>query len=336
MKKNIVFMLLMVLCIGITADTYAQKKKSKKKKGAKTETTTDTKPAAVAPTPEPVADIPAEDTGVSTPDNLVADADSFNFNDIALDTTKPTDGYIKMANLKGAKPFPFPKEDKNSVKPFKRIWREINLADTENKILATPDDQLIKFLMDAVKNGKLIAYEDESFKKKMSYAKAIKQFREKSLLQQQDSVTGEVIGSKEVYSAFNPDSVTKFEIKEDIYFDKIRGRVYTEIVYLAPIRKVKATSGMVIDENRAFFLSFPKCRNLLAAKEVFDLSRDISNMSYDDYFIQRQFKSTIVKQSNSADMRIKDIYPDKERQLKEANRIEREIARYKKNIWKFS
>lgn len=335
---------MIVLSLGVVCDVAAQKKKSKGKKkatttekttGATTAPTTETT-AAPPPPPPPAADMPMEDSGVSTPDNLVAAADTFDFGEIALDTTRPSDGYIKITNLKGAKPFPFPKEDRYSVKPYKRIWREINLSDTDNRILATPDDQLIKFLMAAVKAGKLVVYEDEAFKKKITYAQAMKAFRDKVVLNITDTSTGEVTGTKEAYADFNPDSITKFEIKEDIYFDKVRGRVYTEIIGLAPVKKLKATNGMVIDEIRPFWFNFDKCRNLLAAKEIVDLSRGISNMSYDDYFIQRAFKSTIVKQSNPADLRIKDIYPDRERQLKEANRIEREIARYKRNLWKFS
>lgn len=334
----------MILGVAVASDVQAQKKKKGKGKGkAKTETAAKTEaPAEATPPPATTttapadAGFPAEDTGVATPDNVVADMDSFDFSSVALDTVKPTDGYMKLSNLKGAKPFPFPKEDKNSVKFYKRIWREINTQDSENRIFSMPNETLIQFIMDGIKNGKLIAYEDEGFKKKLNYSKVMGRFRDSSIITLTDTATGEMTGTKTVLNDFNPDSVTKFEIKEDIFFDKIRGRVVTEIIGISPLKKNKTTTGVDIGDTHPFYLNFKQCRALFAAKEVVDPQRDLYDISFDDIFIQRAFKSTITKESNPANLRIKDKYPDKERQIKESNRIEREIARYKRNLWKFS
>ncbi len=338
MKKSIILAVLVLLCVGISNDVMAQKKK--KKKPAKTENTTPeaTGTTATPPPPAPVADagMPIEDTGVATSDAIVAEADSFDFTSIVLDTAKPTDGYLKLSTLRGAKPFPFPKEDKNSVKFYKRIWREISTTDSENKIFSIPNETLIQFIMDGIKAGKLVAYEDENFKKKLSYVKVMGRFRDSSIVTLTDTTTGEMTGTKTVLNDFNPDSVTKFELKEDIFFDKVRGRVVTEIIGIGPLKKNKTTTGVDIGDTHPFYLNFKQCRALFAAREVVDPQRDLYNISYDDIFIQRAFKSTIVKESNPANMRIKDKYPDRERQIKESNRIEREIARYKRNLWKFS
>ena len=324
----------------------AQKKSSKKggKKTTKKETKTTPEPATTNAPPPPAAAptvandvvVPGDDTGVATSDAIVAEADSFDFKDISIDTAKPTDGYLKLANLKGAKPFPFPKQDKNSVKMYKRIWREINTADTENRIFSIPGETLIQFIMDGIKNGKLIAYEDDAFKKKLTYKKVMSKFRDSSILTLTDTATGEMTGTKTVLNDFNPDSVTKFEIKEDIYLDKVRGRIVTEIIGIAPLKKNKTTTGIDIGDTHPFYLNFNQCRRLFAAREVVDQERDLNNISFDDIFIQHNFKSIIVKQSNAADKRIKDIYPDRERQIKESNRIEREIQRYKRNMWKYN
>jgi gliding motility associated protien GldN len=346
MNRNIVVSILLLVALGINFDASAQKPKKKTgtgttKKGGKKpkttaapETTTATEPV---PAEQPVVNefpVPAEDTGVSTPD-IVADEEKFDFTSIEVDTAKPTDGYYKLSNLKGAKPFPFPKGDKNSVKFYKRIWREISTIDTENNIFAIPGETLIQFLMDGIKAGKLYAYEDDGFKKKMSYSKVIGKFKDSSVQTIIDS-TGEITGTKTVANEFNPDSITRFEIKEDIYFDKVRGRVVTEIISLGPIKKLKTTTGIEISDSHPFYLRFDQCRRLLAAREVVDPQRDIYNISFDDVFLQRAFKSTIIKESNPANMRIKDKYPDRARQIKESNRIEREIQRYKRNLWKFN
>lgn len=352
MKKNIVAYVLMLFVIIFSTEvngqsskkktpakksTSSSKKSTTKKKKTKGSTTT-TEPVVETPPPsesvnqEPVV---VEDEGVSTPDNVIADADTFDFGAITLDTTKPKDGYYRLGQLKGAKPFPFPKEDKNTVKFYKRIWREINTLDSENRIFSMPGETLIAFIMGGIKNGKLIAYDDDGFKKKLTYSKVMAKFRDSSIVTLVDS-NGDMSGTKTVLNEFNPDSVTRFEIKEDICFDKVRGRVFTEIICIGPVKSLKTTTGSYIGDSHPFYLNFEQCRKLFAAREVIDPQRDIYNISFDDVFIQRNFKSLIVKESNPADLRIKDKYPDRINQIRESRRIEREIMRYKRNLWKFS
>lgn len=359
MKRNILFSAVLLLAVCLTVDVVAQKAKKKttgggsttkktattgkgkkKGKGGAGETsstdggsTTTTPPPAPAETTVSDIPMPVEDTGIASAD-IVAEADSFDFASVAVDSSKPVDGYAKLANLKGAKPFPFPENDKNSAKFYKRIWREIDTRDSENRIFAIPGETLIQFIMDGLKNGKLIAYEDDAFKKKITYSTVMKKFRDSSIMTIIDT-TGEITGTKTVANQFNPDSVTRFELKEDIFFDKIRGRVVTEIIGLGPVKKLKTTTGVEIGDSHPFYLNFKHCRNLFAAREVIDPQRDIYNISFDDVFLQRSFKSTIIKESNPLDLRIKDKYPDRARQIKESNRIEREIQRYKRNLWKF-
>jgi len=342
MKKSIVLTLLLVVAVGFSFDSLAQTKKKGKGKGknkTKTEQTTDKAATEAAPpvveTPAPVMaePVPVEDTGVATPD-LVAASDSFDFSNITVDSVAPIDGFYKATTLKGARPFLFPKEDKNNIKFYKRLWREISTKDSQNKIFAVPGETMMQLIMDALKKGKLVAYADESFKTKLTYSKVLARFRDSTIVPIIDS-TGEQTGTRTIPNEFNPDSVTKYEIKEEIYFDKVRGRVVTQIIGLAPIQTKKNSMGVVIGDVHPFYLYFDQCRKIFASKEVVDPQRDIYNISLDDVFIQRTFKSLIVKESNPADLRIKDKYPDEARQLKEAARIEREIARYKRNLWKY-
>ncbi len=295
--------------------------------------------ATTTPAPQPVVDAPQPvDDGadaVETPNVVAENIDSFDYSSVPLDTTKPKDGFYKLQMLKGAKPFPFPENDKNTVKFYKRLWREINTADSENRIFAIPGETLIQFIMDGLKKGKLIAYSDEGFQKKLTYKQVMGKFRDSAIISILDS-NGEITGTKSVLQEFNPDSVTKFEIKEDIFYDKVRGRVVTKIIGISPLKKNKTSTGVDIGDTHPFWLNFDQCRRLLAAKEVVDPTRDLYNISFDDIFIQRQFKSTILMESNPAGQRIKDKYPDRQRQILESNRIEREIQRYKRNLWKFN
>jgi gliding motility associated protien GldN len=341
MKKNVLFILFVVLSLGVINYTSAQTSSSKKKKKKKkTEVAVNADSLAAARAADSLAAIAAAmPPPVIEEENPFADIVSIDTgfqDDFSLDTSRPVDGHYRQTNLKGAKPFAFPKENKHNIKFYKRIWREIDLTDSMNKIFAMPGETLMQLIMDAIKYKKLIAYQDEGFKKQLTYAKVLRIFTDSNIVPTFDSLTGEQTGSKTVFNDFNPDSVIKFEFKEDIYFDKTRGRVITQVVGLSPVRRLKSSTGEILGEQHPFWLYYPQCRNLFAAREVIDPQRDIYNESYDDMFVQRRFKSRIVKESNPADLRIKDKYPnDEERQKKESERIEREIQNYKKNLWKY-
>ncbi|MFI5196924.1 MAG: gliding motility protein GldN, partial [Chitinophagales bacterium] len=184
------------------------------------------------------------------------------------------------------------------------------------------------------------AYADEEFTIRMSYSKVMKSLSDSTSKNEIDTSTGDIIGSHMVFQPFNADSMTKWQIKEDLYFDKVRGRLITQIVYLAPWIRFKNSKGEYEagSDRRPFFLYFPQVRKALAGRQVFDTQRDLYDVSYDDIFVSRKFKSLIVKESNPADNRIKD-YPgyadDVEKQKKEAARIEEEIRNYKKILWKY-
>lgn len=342
MRKNVIISLLLLSAIGfssvIEAQTATKKKKKKKKKVETVVVNQDSIDAArVADSLALVAaSAPPPDTMSALTAGLVADTSYMSYADLVLDTTRPVDGFYKQPLLRGAKAFAFPDENKYNIKFYKRLWRHIDLTDSVNRIFSMPGQTLMSIIMDALKAQKIIAYSDEGFTKAMSYQKVLRVLSDSTIVTDLDSLTGDAIGSHSVYVPFNPDSVTKLEIKEDIFYDKVRGRLITRIIGLSPIKKVKSSAGDVIGEQHPFYLYFPQCRNVLASREVFDTQRDIYDMSYDDLFISRNFKTLIVKESNPGDLRIKDKYPnDEEKQKQEAERIERELREYKKNLWKY-
>ncbi len=343
MRKNIVlvFLVLLAVALGTTVLDAQTKKGGKKggkstKKGGTTQPAADTTKPAVTP---PVTKPAPSPEDLDTARNLMIDTlvlDTTISNDYTLENSRPVDGFYKQTMLKGAKPFAFPKVNKNNIKFYKRIWRDIDLTDSVNRIFATPGETLMQLIMDAIRTNRLVPYADESFKSQLNYRKVMRIFSDSAIIATYDSVTGEQTGTRTVFNEFNADSVTKFELKEDIFFDKTRGKVVTQIIGMAPVRKLKTSTGEYISDQHPFWLYFPQCRNLFAAKEVIDPQRDIYNESYDDLFIQRAFKSVIVKESNPADLKIKDKYPnDEQRQKKEAERIEREINNYKAKMWRY-
>jgi gliding motility associated protien GldN len=340
MKRIYAICVVMLLfSFGISTVMMAQTHKKKKKKHTTEHNTAEADSIAAARSRDSLARIAAAtpaaepvDTSHQLTDGLVADTTGYlNMANITLDTSKPVDGFYKMRILEGARPFAFPKENKFNVKFYKRIWRTIDLNDSVNKIFAMPGQSLMRIILEAIKAQKLIAYADEGFTKTLTYEKVMKRITPDSF----QVVLTDPDTTYKVASAFDPDSVKIFEIKEDLFIDKVRGRLITQIIGLAPVSRLKGSTGEDLGTTHGFYLYFPQCRNVFAAKEAYDTQRDMADLSFDDVFIQRNFHSTIFKESNPGDLRIIDKFPNDEKAQKaEADRIEREIQSYKNNLWK--
>jgi gliding motility associated protien GldN len=254
--------------------------------------------------------------------------------------TTPVDGYYKKTELEKAKPFDYPKVKNGQVRFYKRIWRDIDLKDPENAIFVTPGSSLIEVIVAAIQEGNLTAYDPVSTKENptgdafttpLTPEQAMGHLTDSVLVPQFDE-EGNQIGAQMTLNDFNPQSITKFRVKEDIFFDRQRSRIETRIVGIAPLIQINAASEM-IGEQPAFWLYFPQARKTFVTKEVADPKRHISNLTFDDIFLQHSFKSIIVKESNPGELSIRDYAKDNE-ELKEAERIEDEINEYKKKTWK--
>ncbi|MFI4963421.1 MAG: hypothetical protein ACHP6H_06160, partial [Legionellales bacterium] len=274
----------------LEAQNPAGKKKKKKK-----HTTAKADTVATVPPPDTAKAVvvapPDDDTGHQFTKGLVADTSYLAYNDYPRDSSRPVDGFYKIPLLTGAKPFAFPYENKYNIVFYKRIWRDIDLTDSVNKIFAAHDETLISILLKAIQNDKIVAYSDEGFKFRMSYSKVMKSLSDSTSAPDIDTSTGDIIGSHLVFNPFNPDSVAKWQIKEDLYFDKVRGRLITQIIYLAPRTKLKGSKGEVMGEQTPFYLYFPQVRNALAGRQVYDTQRDLNDVSYEDIFVSRKIKS---------------------------------------------
>lgn len=246
--------------------------------------------------------------------------------DLADPNAPVVDGYMNLNTFKKAKPIPLPEVNINNVKFYKRIWREIDLKDSLNSnIFFTADgSSLTELIVDAVKKGKIIAYDPratkknptgDGFKTKLTAAQAMSRLVDSVLVPQFDE-NGEQIGATMQLNEFNPENITKYRLKEDIFFDKQRSRFETRIIGVAPLKKVNA-GGEELSEV-AFWLYFPHIRKVLVTKECTD------NMTYDDIFIQHKFASQITRDSKSPNSKIED-----------SALAEKQIQEHKEKAWKY-
>jgi len=255
--------------------------------------------------------------------------------EILSDTIPQSDGYYQVNDLRDAVPFAYPKVNPKNIRFYKRIWRDIDLTDKENYIFATPGASLIEAIMKGIQEGKLTPYnpEDDGFKTKLTAREGEARFTDSVLVPIFDD-EGNQIDSKMALNEFNPEKVTKFRIKEDMFFDKQRGKLETRIIGVAPLMKVSSSSELAesVGETPAFWLYFPQLRYTLVQVDVSDPDRDLYDMTMDDLFVQRKFASKIIRES-SPGQQAQYAEGAQEEQVQDKE-IADKIELYKKRLWK--
>jgi len=255
---------------------------------------------------------------------------------------RPLDGYYKKSNILMAKVTPYAPLREADVIFSKRIWEEFDLREKMNNYMGSPKARLIDALMDAVMAGELTAYDPNSTKEDPGgdmFTKALTKEQAKARLSDSSLVTkrdanNNILSSNMVANDFIPDSIQRFRIKEDYYFDKQRSVYEPRIIGIAPLFKPKVAGGASTDYIPAFWIYFPDARAVLATKEVANRDNDATGLSFDDVFMKRMFASYIVKQSNNKDDRIKD-HADGIDRLYESESIKKALMDWELDLWQY-
>ncbi|WP_134092131.1 gliding motility protein GldN [Olivibacter sp. XZL3] len=271
-----------------------------------------------------------EEMSQTTPDSALGGQTG-----LLQDTVPQSDGYYQVNDLHDAVPFAYPKVNQKNIRFYKRVWRDIDLKDEQNAIFAIPGASLMEGIMKGIKEGKLTPYnpEDDGFKTRLSAREGEARFTDSVLVPIFDN-EGNQIDAKMTLNEFNPEKVTKFRIKEDIFFDKQRGKLETRIIGVAPLMTINSSAELAdaVGETPAFWLYFPQLRYTLVQMDVSDPDRELYDMTMDDLFVQRKFSSRIVRQSSpnqqmqyATGEQSDDISPDE---------IEDKIKLYKARLWR--
>jgi len=325
MKKII---LVVVLCLACVAGFAQTKKKVVRKPAPKTQKKPVVKNNSTGTSAKPLIDTTKKVAAIVVPTKPF---------------DRPLDGYYKKNNIASARVTPYATLRESDVAFSRRIWREFDVRDKMNQFMASPKLRLIDIIMEAVANGELTAYDanpdpkndadGDGFSRPLTPAQAKSRMADSSLVDKIDKNTGEKIGSKLQAGEYNPDSVLRFRIKEDWYFDRQRSVFEPRIIGIAPMVKTKA-AGLDLDYQPAFWIYFPEARHILAVKEAVNRNNDNTGLSYDDIFMKRLFYAYIVKQSNDKDERIKDYAIGIDR-LYESDRIKKKMMDWELGLWQY-
>ena len=143
-----------------------------------------------------------------------------------------------------------------------------------------------------------------------------------------------------IYNEINLDSFYRFQIKEEVIFDKESSRLFWRILGIAPVKNIITTSGIDQGSSPLFWLYYPQLRPILAKYEVFNGKNYGNRMSWEELFESRMFSGRIIKSSmdNPKDIYIKDpryFIPNPLHQLFEGETIKEKIFTYEQDQWSY-
>lgn len=295
---------------------------------------------SAAVTAQEIDTIPQQDTTLAEPyfeqiepgtDSAVAPQ-----GESLIDTVPVTDGFYQVNNLEDAVPFAYPEVNVKNIRFYKRVWRDIDLKNEANYIYAIPGNSLMEVIMKAIEEGKLTPYspEDDSFKERMSASEGMARFADSVLVPIFDD-EGNQIDAQMTLNEFNPERVTKFRVKEDIFFDRQRGRLETRIIGVAPLMDITTSAELAesIGSTPAFWLYFPQLRYALVKVDISDPDRGLYDMTMDDLFVQRKFDSHIVRESSPGMLQQANADAEGGMQSENPEELEAKLEAYKKRLW---
>jgi gliding motility associated protien GldN len=350
MKTIMVKCLALTLCLGIignVADAQAKKKKAttthtrtvKKRTTAKRTTNSKTK-ADISPSAKVDTAVVIEPPKIdSLPITFVKKS------------LRPDDA-IERNLVKDRTPLPYEYLREDDAVYREKVWREIDTREKMNlpfRYAANEDNGnqrfisiLFKAIQDGPDNGGVTVFNpsDDRFTTPMTVGEVAKMIAGEPVSVPIYDSLGNVTGYKQTTPEVNLDSFYKFQIKEEVIFDKESSRLFWRILGIAPIKNVITSQGINLGEAPLFWVYYPDMRPIFAKYEVYNGKNYGARMSWEELFESRMFYGRIIKSTldNPFDQFLSQQQGLKDNnilQLLEGERIQNKIFDYEQNLWSY-
>jgi len=231
-----------------------------------------------------------------------------------------------------------------------KIWREIDAREKINLPFRYSADEnngnqrFISILMKAIQDSLVTAFSniDDRFTTPLSISEVARQLTGGTITTPIYDSLGQISGYKEVTNEVNLDSFYKFQIKEEVIFDKEASRLFWRIIGIAPVKKLVTSTGIQVGDQAIplFWVYYPDMRPIFAKYEIYNGKNYGQRQSWEELFESRMFSGRIIKSTidNPFDLPISATPGLKENgifQLLEGERIKEKIFNYELDLWSY-
>lgn len=255
--------------------------------------------------------------------------------------------YTRQA-VQERKVIPWPYLREADVFWAKRITRTIDVREKQNQCMQWPKNPLSLVLYNAVRDGKLIPYTDDSLRSVMTVEEFLARGSDTDYVETAiDPEDPTLTRMDTIATAFRPEEkIKKYRVLEDWIFDKKESRMYVRIIAIAPQFSPKV-AGIELGEQDLCVLKYHKSpddadqndlREIMVGMEVFNRQNDAARLTFDDFFEQRLFSSYITKESNQYDNKIKEYEEFKDNKVAamlESERIKNTLFEMEHDVWEY-
>ena len=246
-------------------------------------------------------------------------------------------------DIRDKSPIPYSHVREADVMWSKRIWRVIDLRKKINQPLYFPTTpigdraSLIHIILAEIKSGTVNAYDadvGDDMTVKITQADIDRKMGAEADSTSIQTAPG-VYRDTVIINEPSPEDVKQIQVQEEWFFDKKHSRMDVRILGLMPIRHYYDSEVGEFKKSRICWIYYPDFRNTFANHEIFNPNNDAHRISYDDFFMQRRFTSTIIAESNVYDNRQIGDYETGKEALIEAQRIKEWLFNIEHDLWEY-
>ena len=242
----------------------------------------------------------------------------------------------------------------------KTLWFRVDLRTKFNSAFFAQNHEISKVLIDAVKNGRIIPYMNDSLGNRMSIEEfnrrlTLSSNTEKVLSIESDSWDNETWVSKKPLThkkekkqqaadksseidQYLPQQLYILELKEDLIFDKRESRMKHDLLAVKLIIPSEQNS-LGIEKELASFSYKELIQNNVFRNNSnaiwYNSANQAEHRTLEEAFELALFRGHLVKYSNLQDNSIVDMYTNKKRALQASEQMLHELMEYEYLLWSY-
>ena len=240
----------------------------------------------------------------------------------------------------------------------KTLWRRVDLKEKQNKPFFARNREMSKIIIEAVERGVLIPYDSDSVNDSNVMSREI--FIENIQQADDDIEEEEGFDLDDPFAGFGDDDPSAeeveeiavgpifipkrefsiFEIKEDLYFDRIHSRIYFDIQAITMYLPGDSFYNPAGFEKPIASFRFIDLFNLFKSMNKDAIWYNENNIAQHknlgDAFLLRLFKGIIVKIANADDIRVSELYAKSRKEgIMASFKVEQDLMEWESNLWEY-